>query len=268
MTDREYREIPGIRRSELWLLNPRKGGSPEKFLWAKNNPATATPAMVFGSLAHLALLEPHEFTRDYTFAPEDIDRRTKAGKALYAEFLETVGDREVVTQEDWDTACKMAQKVLEVPFGRKLLDGDHEKLFQWTDKLTGVDCKIRVDAIRWVGSDPVIVDYKTCPDASTDAFKRKAVDMGYEFQAGMYCEGVEAITGKKPRFVFIAQEKNDPFCVNVLEADEAFIQRGKDIFHELLGIYIDCVVTGNFYGYMGPEATIGTLSLPAWAANE
>ena len=268
MTDKEYRASPGISRSELWRLNPRSGGTPEKFLYAKENPEPPIPAMLLGILAHLALLEPSSFVERYTFAPEGIDRRTKVGKALWAEFVEVAGDRTVITKDDWDTVCLMADKVNEIDLARKLLCGEHERVFRWTDETTGEECKIRVDSIRMVGGVPVIVDYKTTTDASFNAFARKAVNMGYDFQAGMYCEGYEKATGKRPRFVFIVQETKPPYAVNVLEADADFIQRGKDIFRELLGIYHRCKLTDNWYGYMGEDCSIGLLSLPAWAAPE
>ena len=122
--------------------------------------------------------------------------------------------------------------------------------------------------LTWVNGTPIIVDYKTAADASTDGFIRHALKYGYDFQSAMYSEGVEAITGKRPRFVFIAQEKEAPYSGNVMEADELFIQRGKDKFRELLGIYAECMKTGNWYGYMGPEPVIAELSLPAWAAEK
>ena len=264
MTEKEYRESPGISRSELWRLNPRTGGTPEKFMWAKENPEPPTPAMLFGTLAHLALLEPQRFDEQFALAP-DVDGRTKAGKEAWATFRATLGDRTVVSRDDWALACRMAYEVNRVPFGRKLLGGDNERVFRWVDADTGEECKIRVDSIRMVGGVPVIVDYKTTTDASLDAFSRKCVNMGYGFQAGMYCEGVEKCLGIKPRFVFIVQEKDPPFAVNVLEADEEMIQHGKDIFRELLGIYHECKTTDNWYGYLGAEAVIGRLSLPAWA---
>lgn len=267
MTERDYRASPGISRSELWRLNPRTGGTPEKFLYAKDNPEPPTPAMVFGTLAHLALLEPSSFVEKFTFAPEGIDRRTKAGKAAWAEFEENIGGRTVVKLDDWTTACLMADKVNEIDLARKLLCGDHERVFRWTDEMTGEECKIRVDSIRMVGGVPVIVDYKTTTDASFDAFSRKCVNMGYDFQAGMYTEGVEIASGMKPRFVFIVQETEPPFAVNILEADEDFIQRGRDLFRELLGIYHECKTTNNWYGYLGPDAVIGRLSLPPWAMS-
>jgi hypothetical protein len=149
-----------------------------------------------------------------------------------------------------------------------LLDGEHEKPFYWVDDLTGEGCKIRVDCISTIGGKPVIVDYKTTADASTDGFTRSVINYGYDFQAGMYCEGVEKATGKKPLFVFVAQEKTAPYAVNILQADDLMVQRGYDIFRELIGIYHECKQTGNWYGYLGAYNVINNLSLPAWLAKE
>lgn len=225
-----------------------------------------TPAMVFGTLAHLALLEPHRFIDEFSFSP-DVDRRTKDGKAAWAEFMDNLGDRTPVSKDDWAVACQMAAEVNRFPAARKLLDGEHEVCYRWVDDLTGEECKIRADAVTDLCGTPVIVDYKTTTDASTDAFVRKALSLGYDFQAGMYCEGYERATGKRPRFVFIVQEKDAPYSVNVLDADADFVQRGKDIYRELIGIYHECKLTDNWYGYMGPNAMIGRLTLPAWAIN-
>ena len=267
MTEKEYRESTGISRSELWRLNPAAGGNPEKFMWQKENPQAPTQAMVFGTLVHLALLEPERFVYEFTFAPE-VDRRTKDGKAAWEEVERNRGERVIVTKTDWAAANLMVSEVMKYPACKRLLDGEHEVALRWVDDVPGEECKIRADAIVHVGGTPIIVDYKTTTDASTDEFAKKAVNMGYDFQAGMYCEGFEKATGKRPRFVFIVQEKNEPYSVNVLEADEEFVQRGKDIFRELISIYHECKMSGNWWGYMGPDRSIGRLSLPVWAANK
>ena len=264
MTDKEYRESPGISRSELWLLNPATGGTPEKFLYARQNPQPPTPAMVFGTLAHLALLEPQNFDEQFALKPE-VDGRTKAGKLIWESFRAGLGGRTAVSRDDWALACRMAYEVKQVKFASHLLGGEHEKVFRWVDAETGEECKIRVDAIFMLGDTPVIIDYKTTTDASPAAFSRKCVNMGYDFQAGMYCEGVERVLRRKPRFVFIIQERDAPYAVNVLEADEEFILTGRETFRDLLGIYHDCKTTNNWYGYLGAEPVIGRLSLPAWA---
>ena len=45
MTEQEYNQAEGIRRSDLWKMED----SPEKFRYFSEHPAEQTPAMAFGS---------------------------------------------------------------------------------------------------------------------------------------------------------------------------------------------------------------------------
>ena len=263
MTERDYRRQDGVSRTELWRLRE----SPEKFKYYQEHPEPATPALLFGAAVHKLLLEPETFDEEFAIAPE-VDRRTKDGKEAYNAFLAASDGKSVITLADYEKAAEMAQKALEAPFVKKLLNGEHEKPFFWVDDLTGEGCKIRVDCITTIVGKPVIVDYKTTADASTDGFMRHALSFGYDFQAGMYCEGVERVTGQKPLFVFIAQEKTPPYAVNILQADDLMVKRGYDIFRELIGTYHACKESGNWFGYLGAYNVINNLSLPAWLAKE
>ena len=266
MTEKEYRASPGISRSELWLLNPRNGGTPEKFKWAQDHPEEPTPAMVFGTVVHKLLLEPDSFDAEFAVAPI-VDRRTKEGKAIYAEFLESAQGKTVISADDRAMAQEMVDVLNRTPFVKALLDdAAHEACVDWVDEMTGEACKVRCDAVKLMADGtPIIVDYKTTTDASADGFLRKALSLGYDFQSGMYCEAAENNFGGVAKFVFIAQEKSEPYSVNILEADEDFIQRGKDKFRELIGIYHECKTTDNWWGYLGKECIIGKLCLPEWA---
>lgn len=269
MTDKEYRSQPGISRSELWRLNPDNGGTPEKFRWFMDHPEEPTPALIFGQLVHKLLLEPDGLDAEFAIWA-GTERRSKAGKEAYEAFCAAKGDRQEVSSADYLRAADMVRAAKSSPFVGKLLtgEGETEVPFFWRDELTGEDCKIRLDRLRWIGDTPVIVDYKTTQDASAYGFVRSALKYGYDFQAAMYIEGVRICTGKDPRFVFIPQEKEAPFAVNALEADPQFIQRGYDKFRELLGIYHECRTTGNWYGHMGAEPVISRLILPAWAGGD
>ena len=263
MTERDYRRQDGVSRTELWRLRE----SPEKFKYYQEHPEPATPALLFGAAVHKLLLEPETFDEEFAIAPE-VDRRTKDGKEAYNAFLAASDGKNIISLADYEKAQEMAQKALEAPFVKKLLNGEHEKPFFWVDDLTGEGCKIRVDCITTIVGKPVIVDYKTTADASTDGFMRSAVNYGYDLQAGMYCEGVEKVTGQKPLFVFIAQEKTPPYAVNILQADDLMVKRGYDIFRELIGTYHACKESGNWFGYLGAYNVINNLSLPAWLAKE
>lgn len=268
MTEMEYRKHEGISRSELWRLNPDNGGTPEKFKWLREHPEPATPALIFGQVVHKLLLEPDSFGEEFAVAPA-VDRRTKDGKAAYAEFLAELNGRQEIKLEDLEKATAMVEVLHNTPFVTVLMAGaEREKPLFWQDADTGEACKVRLDALTEIGGQPIIIDYKSAADASADGFLRHALKYGYDFQGGMYSEAVRIQTGKEPRFVFIVQEKEAPYSVNILEADAQFILRGTDKFRELLGIYHECKQTGNWYGLMGPEPVITSLMLPAWAGGD
>ena len=260
MTEKEYRNHPAISRSELWKISE----SPEKFRYYKDHPQDPTQSLLFGQVVHKLLLEPDSFYEEFAVAPE-INRRTKEGKAQWDAFCQMADGLTVVGKADFDKAQEMVEAATANSMVAHLLaGGEHEKAFFWMDEMTGEQCKCRTDALYEIGDDLVVIDYKTCSDASTDAFMKDAIKFGYDFQCAMYSEGVEINTGRKPLFVFIAQEKNPPYSINILQADEAFTLRGYDLFREYIGIYHECCMTGVWWGYMGNEGLINELSLPAY----
>lgn len=144
----------------------------------------------------------------------------------------------------------------------------HELSFFWTDELTGEACKCRPDILFDAGETHIIADVKTCTDASADAFARDAVKYGYTMQAAMYTEGLRRCSGTAYDFLFLCVEKAPPYAINLLQADELFLQHGEDTFRELIGIYHDCRLSGSWYGYEGPFGMIGNLSLPNYLRKE
>ena len=259
MTEKEYRSHPAISRSDLWKIRE----SPEKFRWYMDNPPEPTPALLFGQVVHKMLLQPKEFFESFSIAPP-FDRRTKQGKEEWGLFEDAVAEQGLtVIKEDMYTQAKdMVSKAMQEPFVAKLLSGEHEKEYFWTDELTGEECKCRVDCITQIAGQNIVIDYKTCNDASTDGFMRDAIRYGYDFQSAMYLDGTKA-----DRFVFIVQEKQPPYAVNILEADKPFIEHGYDLFREYIGTYHYCKQTNNWYGFLGKEGIINSLSIPVWLAK-
>lgn len=263
MTEKEYRSHPAISRSALWRMHD----SPEKFKYYRDNPPEPAPALLFGQVVHKLLLQPEDFDSEFVVAPE-VDRRTKDGRAAWNDFLTASGGKGVITLDMYQTALEMTEKARTAPYVAKLLNGQREVPFFWTDEMTGEECKCRVDVITDIGENLIIVDYKSCNDASTDGFMRDTVKYGYDLQAAVYSEGVEKNTGRKPLFVFIAQEKQPPYAVNILQSDEPFVKHGYDLFREYLGMYHYCRTTDNWFGFMGRDGIINNLSLPAWMLKE
>lgn len=263
MTEKEYRQHPAISRSQLFKILD----SPEKFRYAMEHPEEPTPALLFGQLFHCMALQPEKVGEQFAIAP-NIDRRTKAGKEAYAQFIQQAEGKTVVSEDMALQAQAMCESLYSNDFARKLLTGEKEKPFFWVDDLTGEECKCRVDCLTEVKDSCIIVDVKSTDNAETDAFIRSAIKYGYDFQSAMYTEGIKKCTGKDALFVFIAVEKSPPYSINILQADKLFLQRGYDIFRQCIGTYHDCKLSGNWWGYLGKFNQINNLSLPAYLAKE
>ena len=244
----DYDKMPGIRRSDLWLMNR----SPAHFRYAMDNPREETPALTFGSAMHKYLLEKDRFEEDFAVAPA-LDRRTKQGKEDYAAFVSGLNGQAVITADEFGQIKLMAEAVWSHPAARPYLDGEHEKIYTWIDSQTDEACKCKVDSITTLNGERYIADYKTTDSCQDGHFESTGRKYGYQFQAGMYTEGVFVNELKDVRFVFIAQEKKPPYAVRVYYCDKGYVNQGYDKFRELIGLYHECRVNDAWPGYEEAE---------------
>lgn len=267
ISNAEYRKRDGLASTDIKRM--MKSMAYWKYLQDNPEDERDTPSLKFGRASHKFMLEPYDFDNEYIVSPK-IDRRTKEGKAAYEQFLKDAGNREVIDEETFDQLTKMREALYATPYVRKLLDGEHEKSFFWTDEKTGLKCKCRADSFGKFGSANIIVDYKTVENAETTAFMRDALRFGYDVQAAHYLDGIQTITGEKYRFVFVAQEKTSPYLCNVLEADEFFIRNGFEVRDEIFKTYKKCLERDEWVGYMGfkdDKNFANELTVPAWIRN-
>ena len=267
MTNAEYRKRDGLASTDIKRM--MKSMAYWKYLQDNPEDERDTPSLKFGRAYHKFCLEPYDFNNEYVVSPK-IDRRTKDGKAEYEQFLKTAGDKEVIDEEMYDQLTKMREALYATPYVRKLIDGEHEKSFFWTDERTGIKCKCRPDSFGEFGGQCICVDLKTTTDAETDAFMRSAIKFNYDVQAAHYTAGLEAIYKKNFDFVFIAQEVKPPYLVNVLQADEYFMRSGIEVRNELLQTYKKCLELDEYPAYNGfkeEKRYINSLSIPQWLKN-
>lgn len=247
-----YEEHKGIRRSDLWYI--RKSPMHFKYHMENKDGEEKGDALRFGAAVHKYILEHMTFKESYAIAPE-VDRRTKAGREAWAEFAMFCNDNglDYVTQQEYETMQAMYWSITQNELAAQLLRGKHEQEFYWTDDVTGEPCKCKTDVITTYNGKPLIVDYKTTESCDDGCFERSARKYGYQFQAGMYCEGLFQNTFTEYGFAFVAQEKTLPYASRVYICSEDYIKRGYDTFRELIGIYHECKETGNWYGYEGRD---------------
>ena len=266
MNEQEYNAAEGVRRSDLWKMED----SPEKFKYYLEHPVEQTPAMAFGSACHKMILEPETFGDEYCIAP-DADRRTNAGKAIWAEFTEQNAGKTVITQKDSELMAEMeaALESCTLAYGLIRGEGQSEVSLFWTDPETGEKCKAKLDRlVKDEDGKYVIIDYKTARAAETNRFNHEIFSLGYHFQAGFYTEGLMNSLGLnyRPRFIFVAQEKTAPYAVNVIEVTDDVMKIGVAKFHELLEKYVECKTVDLWPGYC--DDTPNETQLPGWYMSE
>lgn len=218
-----------------------------------------TPAMKLGRAAHCLILEGEAvYQVNYATAP-NCDRRTKEGKAIYAAFVESAVSREILTQDEALSVTGMADAI-----GRNSLTGGLFKNgspeVSVFGQIGGVDIKGRFDYLH--PAEHIIIDLKTCLDASPDAVKKYIVNYGLHIQQYVYSELYKAGTGKAPTdFVFVMVEKTAPYGVAVFRLNKEALSAAKTEAHRGLAVYRQCVESGRWPCY--PE-TVQEIGLPVW----
>ena len=244
MTD-NYRQSEGLSGSVLGVLNQ----CPAKYKYSRQHPKEATPAMLFGTLCHTAVLEPKQLTSSYTFMQDGVNykRNTKDGKANYA-ALEGTG-KPIITFDAHQEATEMSRAVYDNPDAVNILRaaGETEKAYFWEED--GVKCKGRLD--RYLTELNIVVDYKTTKDASPSKFYWTVVDFGYLLQLAHYQAAVKAATGADayPGVLILAQESTAPYVSQVYEVPQVLIDEAHERRREILVTYRTCMETGVWPGY-------------------
>lgn len=197
---------------------------------------------------------------------------------IKAEWMANNGHRIVLEPEQWDQLHAMRDAVMAHPAARALMTavpGKAEQSVYWIDEATGELCRCRPDFWR---ADGVVVDLKTCEDASLDGFSKSIGGWRYHVQHPFYLDGVNAAL-KQSRapawlkakvvkaFVFLAVEKTacvvngqaKGVAVYVLDADSVALGRAE--YKRDLATYSECKRSGFWPGY-GDK--IQNITVPKW----
>ena len=252
----EYHISEGISKSSLDKL----GKSPLHYKHALENPTESTPAMAFGSLVHCVVLEPSRIEAEYAVAPK-VDKRTKAGKAEYAEFLLTSEGKIVVSQDDMDNAYAMAESIQNNQLASTLMcqTGVVEKSIYSVDPDINILKRGRCDKI--CENAKMIIDLKTTQDGSPKGFQSSIFKFNYHVQVAYYIDLCREQGLDIERFLFVVVEKTAPFATSVYELDEHTIELGRREYKERLATLSRCLKTDVWDSYSNEIITIET---PNW----
>lgn len=221
-----------------------------------------TPALGFGRILHMAILEPSRFVAKYVVEPDFGDCRFKDNKRQRDEWRAEFCDAEHVSH-DWVQQIEgMSASIMAHPMARRILeDGVAERTVRWKDPQTGLDCQARPD--YYVQARALVADLKSCEDASPSGFARAVAKRCYHRQDALYREGMAESYEGIDYFLFVAVEKEPPYACAVYSLNQEAIGSGYRLVRSGIDLMHSCVTSGEWPAY-APGIT--ELKLPAWAA--
>lgn len=250
----DYRALPAISSSELKDILV----TPAYYKYRKENPEEPTEAMKFGTICHEAFEK--RSLDDFVIAPK-FDRRTTIGKQGFQEFAAANAGRTIVSEENgerlrgvFDAGMNAVKTIpakhmgTEVSIVWESIMTDDEFNFRYQ-----VHCKARADLVLDGG---ILLDWKTCDDASDDAFLKQIIKYKYHLSAAYYLDGFQA-----KYFVWCAIEKNPPYHARIYTASDAMLEVGRFEYKTALNIFSRCIELKKFPGYLKSPVEI---SLPPW----
>lgn len=176
-----------------------------------------------GNCVHTLALEPELFAQRFLVLPE-CDRRTKEGKAIYAEALAGAGTKKIISKEDMVDITGMADSLRKNKKSLALLQakGRVEASIYFEDD--GLPFKCRPDYLR---DDGLIVDLKTTKSAYKPFFQKDAWSYHYDISVALTSRGYKALTGDMPQnYVFLAVESQPPYLIEAYDTFREFDDMG------------------------------------------
>jgi hypothetical protein len=255
----DYQEWDAINNSALKILtDPTKCPAHCKHYLLEGR--KDTPALIFGRAVDTYILEPLRFFEIYSVMP-DADGRTKAGKAIKAEYeAKLKPGQEIIRESDYAKIQEIYSFVSESRAIRLIRDGKSQVCLVWEDKTTGLLCKARLDYLNV--DIPMITDLKSAADCSPFGFGWAIYRFMYYQQLGFYAMGYKVLTGDEPNMAIFAIEKEKPYVHASYELGDKTIETGKKAARKALTIYKECIESGQWPMH-SDEIEILEMPLPA-----
>jgi hypothetical protein len=148
---------------------------------------------------HALVFEPARFALDHLVLDRDTAPAEEAIESLDrvwitgAEYARLAGARDAI------------RAYPRAPLAEWIDAGMNELSIYWTDEVAR-RWKARPDCF----TDEVVLELKTTGDVRPRAFARTRKCFGYDLQAAHYVDAVRRLTGRTPRFAFVAVELQPP----------------------------------------------------------
>lgn len=266
MPEAEYHARPEVSKHDLDLLRR----APLLYRYRKDNPEEPDEEMNFGSLVHLALLQPHLLESAVAFLPEKSPQRPTivqinnrlTGKPDTESAAERFGfwdkwdaenkGKQIVTPQNYEHVLGIQKSIMANPDTARYFDHDpgREVSLFWEREITvmkdgarqkvKVPCRARLDLLRSVE----IGDIKTTGDAQRSGFSRDMAKHRYSHQGEHYIDGAKANGYNIRSFVMIAVETKPPYLCTDHSLGESSLEVAKQENLRDLRTFWECSESG------------------------
>jgi PDDEXK-like uncharacterized protein DUF3799 len=224
------------------------------------NPEPDKEAFRICRMLHAATLEPERWAREYVVEPDFGPQMTAKGeiatspkatngyKEALARWKATLAPgAEVIEPEEQARIARSAAAIKAHRIAGPLTRGGRrEHVIRWTDPVTGVACKGRLDLV-----DNRVLEIKGTRQQSVWAFLRDAANLLYYGQCAWYHDGC-IISGELPPDAplpaVIGAQHCEPFDVIPLRMLPETYEAGQRLYRDLLDRYVQCQAAGWWPG--------------------
>ena len=235
----EYHNHPALSRSVL-AKAARYSPAHAYYDWKEDDEEYSTDATSLGRAVHSYVLTPGVFEEEYGVTPESCEGTYNSGDPCTASPKnrydgtwycgrhnpdQEPDEIEGLSPSKYEKIEGMTGALQRDPDTIMLLfegSGLTEVTILWTDEVTGLQCKARLDRVVEINGSLHVVDLKTTRSAHPDDFRRSISKYGYWLQPVFYPHGLRELVDMPVRsFVFACVESDKPFVVQCFQlADE------------------------------------------------
>lgn len=240
ISNEDYHAGPGI--SSTFLSNIQEYSVGHAKAWKEDNPVSDD--MEFGSLVHMAVLEPELLGERYHVVPST-DKRTKEVQLIYSK-AELEGWIPI-NQKTFDRVQAIRSALLSTNTGKALFsNGLAEQAYYTRDVNTGLLIKCKADYVNL--KHKVLIDLKTIDKATIWNIKKKVREYGYRLQSKFYMDVINQAMKSQvvDSVVWAFVEKKAPHGIRFVEVKKEWLQEGFVMYTDALDRLHRAIQNNNY----------------------
>lgn len=207
-----------------------------------------TPAMEFGKMLHMFILQNYVFKEKY-YLLDDLNiveeiggakpRATKKYKEWLVEQTEKANGKEIISFDELEKLDNYREALLIDNGSKDLIKNIKAAEQEFNFEHDGFKIRGFIDAESSFENNDCIFDLKTISSATAKKIRYEIYDRNYDLQAGVYCNAI----GCKNYFLLFIDGN---FAIQVVKLSEETINAGFEKFEKALQDFQTCAETDSW----------------------